>query len=1312
MNFLISARFTGSLNRLTGDEQKAVNSTLKDLQLNPANPGLSFHKLDRARDRNFWSVRVNRDLRLIVHRSDGSLLVCFVGRHDDAYAWAERKRFERHPHTGAAQIVEVRETVREIEIPRYVEVETPAPEAEPKPLPFAENTDEELLHYGVPEELFEDVRSVDEDRLLDLCDHLPDEVVEDLLHLATGNLQRVTVPEGIEEDHVSDPVEVEEVRSIESPEQLELVLQFQWDKWDDIRIIESTAAYWDEGFLWKDGSPRYRFKMHRLSKFKPEQRAEADKCLERLGKFRETLRHPSIRVVDEEIFDLEREIVWHLNKCEDAILIEEWLKDERPDTGARLKVIRSLLDGLVALHAAEIVHRNIHPGAVWVRQEGTLPYLTDFELAFSPGPQEGTFLGGKLDAHFQREWWAPEVYGEAKRLRNPEADCYSFGLLSALLLSEIKIPSAEDRIREEWIPEIPHDIEEEFPGLQLWLSGLCRKNPGERLSAIAASDRLAQILDRPRPSRSLEDLGNDVLLDNRYRIAGIQNLVSSDFFVVVFAQDRELEKRVVLKFAKNRGDALSELRKESLRISSLRRTAGSGDLNGLLLPLLEENISSSQELGLDFFVRKFWESDLEVSELEFLDFGDWLSCTKVLLNGLIQLGELDWAIRDISCSNVLISDRKPVLIDIGSALPLDEVKDQGGEFEGNPEYLPHYLLDAGCPNPDLVETRINLLPRDLFAALVTSYFWLTGQHPWGCLRATKGKDPRSITGDEISDGLEDQLNQFFQRWLGISSEENWEGHRVQVQDVLLSLLELEEDEAPATLPVINEDGDILGLKTVETPLSEPQEGQLTSVEAFDSEHRPHTVYFCSESDEVSTSKLNEYLEGLRALNRHSVETWEFSERIQSSVRYLVVKCELGNPVPQDENNLKFVCRKILEQLESLNYFELDENDYGFTLHASIPKWIPSILVKPLEPQGIAAVSAVLRSHYPDVNDVPLQYQEFIDWLGEQSVSATLEVPTSWKDDYERLEWEEVGDFFLEHLKHQSGPFEEVGYASEGNLLGKGRSGSVYEVVPVYEENPVVKIVRSSLVTKTDWLQEGERIAKARNLSSENLARPQLPNSRHPGFFVFDAVNGTTLKKRWNDGNFHEPRGLAKMAFKFSSEVYKLSDRCGVHCTDLHPGNIMVDTGTDQWVLIDYGEGFGRGFIPPEVGASSRLDKPRCMVYSLALILLEEFLRPLEEDRFLRQLRNAGEEMDYTTGDRLFGSENGIEESDRETSWEGVRLAIQRRMEHAGDYGQKRCEEISSEVRNVFKVALDREPLSRYPNIEVFSKALHDLLSDP
>src|SRR4051812_26297528 len=97
MEFRIADTFTGSLARLSGEEQKSVKTTAFDLQMNPSQPGLQFHRLDKSKDPHFWSVRVNRDIRLIVHRTDTSLLLCYVDHHDEAYGWAERRRLQTHP---------------------------------------------------------------------------------------------------------------------------------------------------------------------------------------------------------------------------------------------------------------------------------------------------------------------------------------------------------------------------------------------------------------------------------------------------------------------------------------------------------------------------------------------------------------------------------------------------------------------------------------------------------------------------------------------------------------------------------------------------------------------------------------------------------------------------------------------------------------------------------------------------------------------------------------------------------------------------------------------------------------------------------------------------------------------------------------------------------------------------------------------------------------------------------------------------------------------------------------------------------------
>ena len=227
MQFVIANTFQDSLARLSGDEQKAAKMAAFDLQLNPAHPSLSFHKLDKAKDKNFWSIRVTSDIRLIVHRNDASLLLCYIGHHDDAYQWAERRRMETHPKTGAAQLVEIRERVQEITVSKYVEEERVA--AKRKALPnISEGT---LLSYGVPEEWLAEVLDASEDELLEIAGHLPAEAAEALLNLATGIRPPVPQPTPAGTNPFEHPDAMRRFRVMNNTEELALALDYPWERW-------------------------------------------------------------------------------------------------------------------------------------------------------------------------------------------------------------------------------------------------------------------------------------------------------------------------------------------------------------------------------------------------------------------------------------------------------------------------------------------------------------------------------------------------------------------------------------------------------------------------------------------------------------------------------------------------------------------------------------------------------------------------------------------------------------------------------------------------------------------------------------------------------------------------------------------------------------------------------------------------------------------------------------------------------------------------------------------------------------------------
>jgi hypothetical protein len=127
---------------------------------------------------------------------EASTLLAYVDHHGKAYAWAERRRVEAHPKTGAIQIVGVRERVEEI-APRLPLDEPPAPK--PKRAPpalFAKLTRENLLGVGVPEDWPADIAAARERMaFLELAPASASRGrCEDLLeYAATGRLRAPTI---------------------------------------------------------------------------------------------------------------------------------------------------------------------------------------------------------------------------------------------------------------------------------------------------------------------------------------------------------------------------------------------------------------------------------------------------------------------------------------------------------------------------------------------------------------------------------------------------------------------------------------------------------------------------------------------------------------------------------------------------------------------------------------------------------------------------------------------------------------------------------------------------------------------------------------------------------------------------------------------------------------------------------------------------------------------------------------------------------------------------------------------------------------
>ena len=236
MNFLIADTFTASFNRLSGLDQKAVKASVFDLQMDPTGNGLQLHRIDKSKDPNFWSARVNRDIRLIVHKTGESLLVAYVDHHDAAYAWAERRRIEAHPRTGAVQIVEVRERVEDVAPPPTFDFVFPEPAKGKETAAAAAGA--VWLPGRRCAALDRRARRLagrrprgERGRFLRADAHLPAEASEALLeYAATGRLV-APAPAPALADPFAHPDALRRIRLIADQEELEQALAFPWEKW-------------------------------------------------------------------------------------------------------------------------------------------------------------------------------------------------------------------------------------------------------------------------------------------------------------------------------------------------------------------------------------------------------------------------------------------------------------------------------------------------------------------------------------------------------------------------------------------------------------------------------------------------------------------------------------------------------------------------------------------------------------------------------------------------------------------------------------------------------------------------------------------------------------------------------------------------------------------------------------------------------------------------------------------------------------------------------------------------------------------------
>lgn len=105
----IAKPFLKAMGELSKTNQNQVRAFLDKFEKDPNSGSIHKETLHNAKDNKLFSARVNSGYRVILGYDDKSnvYLLLYVGPHDDAYAWASRKRIDINPKTNAVQLYDV-----------------------------------------------------------------------------------------------------------------------------------------------------------------------------------------------------------------------------------------------------------------------------------------------------------------------------------------------------------------------------------------------------------------------------------------------------------------------------------------------------------------------------------------------------------------------------------------------------------------------------------------------------------------------------------------------------------------------------------------------------------------------------------------------------------------------------------------------------------------------------------------------------------------------------------------------------------------------------------------------------------------------------------------------------------------------------------------------------------------------------------------------------------------------------------------------------------------------------------------------------
>ena len=218
-------------------QTKGLEFMLK-FQTDPRSPGINYETIQAARDKHFRSVRIDQSYRGIVFRAprDNVFVWLHVDTHDDAYAWAAKRKMSVNPVNGALTLTNI------AFVEETVERQTPPTPMQPEPV-FAALSDRDLMALGVPEEMVPAVRTIRSEGDLDaMGDELPVEAYEGLFLVLAGDAvssilsaRETRVDREIDTQDFAGAAERDESRSrvyvVEGENDLQAILSAPLEQW-------------------------------------------------------------------------------------------------------------------------------------------------------------------------------------------------------------------------------------------------------------------------------------------------------------------------------------------------------------------------------------------------------------------------------------------------------------------------------------------------------------------------------------------------------------------------------------------------------------------------------------------------------------------------------------------------------------------------------------------------------------------------------------------------------------------------------------------------------------------------------------------------------------------------------------------------------------------------------------------------------------------------------------------------------------------------------------------------------------------------